>query len=241
MFVLIMVVGWTGWRLFGLVAWGSRPLWLAGAAADAGLKVLTETSKTRSTLISENRALSEENQKLKAQLLSDQAELTKWQALEKAWGRLTTEVGGVAALVISQPNRSPYDTLIIDIGTKNSERTLSAGMTVASDGVLLGKLARVNAYTSQVRLYSAPGEELNVLIGESRVPALAVGRGGGNFSISLPRSVIIKPGDVVAAPTTTPSLLGVVGAVDNNPKNPFQTILFRSPLNIFELPAVIVL
>lgn len=235
--ILILVLGWAGFRLFGVLSWWSRPLWLAGAAADAGLNVLAETGKTRSTLISENRALTEANEKLTVQALVQKAEQAKWQALELAWGRESVTNQGMAALVISQPNRSPYDTLIIDLGTKGK---LRSGMTVASGGVLLGRVTAVGAHTSQVRLFSAPGEKLNVLVGESRIQALATGRGGGNFVITLPRSVGIKVGDLINAPTTTPSLVGVVGAVDSDPNNPFQTILFRSPLNIFELPAVII-
>lgn len=240
LFVLIMILGWAGLRLFGVISWWSRPLWLAGAVADTSLNVLAETGKTRRTLVSENRTLITENEKLKVQAIVHQTEQIKWQALESAWGRGGVYLQGIPALVISQPNRSPYDTLIVDVGSKNSSRPISTGMMVASDGVLLGRVTAVGSDTSQVRLFSAPGEQLNVLVGQRRVPAQAIGRGGGSFAISLPRAVGVIVGDTIVVPTTTPSLVGVVGVIDNNPNNPFQTILFRSPLNIFELPAVII-
>ncbi len=239
--VLILVLGWAGWRLFGVLAWWSRPLWLAGAAADARIDVLAEVGKTRRTLIAENRSFKAETDELKTQLVVKDAELAKWRALASAWGRADSARSGLAALVISQPNHSPYDTLIIDLGRDNATKEIAPGMAVAHDDVLLGRVTRVSGQTSQVRLLSSPGEETAVLVGDNRIPALATGRGGGNFIISLPRTVEVKVGDVIAVPTTTPSVLGVVGAVNNDPKNPFQTILFRSPLNIFELPAVTVL
>jgi len=59
--------------------------------------------------------------------------------------------------------------------------------------------------------------------------------GGGNFEVKLPRGVDIREGDVISFPAINTQIVGVVEKIKVKAADPFQTILFKSPVNIYEL------
>src|SRR3989304_2204585 len=103
------------------------------------------------------------------------------------WG--VGEQQAVVARVISKPPRSFYDTLVVDAGSKEG---IQVGEKVLyGDNIMIGEIAEVFEKTSKVRLFSSSGEVIDVTIGKRAVPALAVGIGGGNFEIQIPRDTLI--------------------------------------------------
>ena len=152
----------------------------------------------------------------------------------------TPPVGGAG--VLSRPPLSPYDVLIIDLGSTGG---VKAGMTVlASSNILLGYVTDVFPKTSKVKLISFPGEETSVVIEASstmeKISALAVGRGNGEMEIRIPSAIEIHSGDQIITPGSSPLNLGAVEKTEINLSDPFQKIYFRLPINLQELQEVIV-
>ena len=109
------------------------------------------------------------------------------------------------------------------------------------NNIILGEVVQIFNTTSKIKLYSSPGTTIGVTIGANNIATNADGVGDGNFVVKLPRGVDIKKGDQVIVQKPTPFLLGLVGHVDNDPRNPLQTVYIASPINLYELTWVEIL
>ncbi len=191
--------------------------------------------RTAKLLVSKN-SLIVENEKLKQDIQSrDQFVLLteslreENEVLKKSLGR-DNKSNDILGVVVSRPPVSVYDTLIIDIGSHDDVRV---GNNVYTEGeTLIGTIAEVYPYQSKVMLFSAPGNTISVIIGESRTIGEARGRGLGNFMIQLPADIHIKEGDTVQISQVRPHVFGVVEKIVVDSSDSLQTILFKSPVNI---------
>ncbi|MEX0933810.1 MAG: rod shape-determining protein MreC [Candidatus Paceibacterota bacterium] len=159
--------------------------------------------------------------------------------LKALLGREDTIPTTLLSVVLVKPTQTPYDTLIIDTGS--DDKVKEGDRVLFGSDVVIGKVEKVYRSTSLVRLFSSPGEEIGVLVGERGLSATAYGRGGGNFIMEIPRGIEIKEGDVVFLPSLVIQILGVVSVVEKHPGSSFQKILFRSPVMMQHLRWVEVL
>jgi len=146
------------------------------------------------------------------------------------------EANVILAAILSKPNQSLYDTLIIDVGTKSG--ILLEQKIFALGNVPIGYITEVYTNTSKVILYSNPGEITEVVISGRDTFMQVVGRGGGNFEMILPRDFILEKGTEVVLPGITPYVVGIVQTVISDPRDSFQKALLTSPVNIQELKFV---
>ncbi len=179
-----------------------------------------------------------ENEELKKTIAELSLKLGNQGVITAENSRLKEALGGnegrkvVLAGVLAKPNRSLYDTLIVDTGSENG---VKEGDLAKVSQSIIGKVVRVSVKSAKIKLFSSPGEETEVYIGEKNIPALAFGLGGGNFEIKLPKDAEIKGGDIVSSPTNGIEILGTVGSVEKKESDSFQKILAKSPINISEL------
>lgn len=140
------------------------------------------------------------------------------------------------ASIISKPPQSPYDVIIVDAGT---DEGVEPGMRViAYSDIIIGYVTEVFRQISKVTLISSPGEEINVFIENAKLATVSAGLGGGNMEIKIPSSISISPGDKITTAETFPLLVGTVEKIDVNLPDPFQKILFRSPINLQQIKYV---
>lgn len=190
------------------------------------------------TITSDKLLLEEENQRLRAALALSAAHAisnTTLRAenieLKNALGR-ASEDPLLLARVLSRPDASPYDTLLVDVGEHNG---VVSGMHVLSDGdLLIGEVVRVWKESALVQLYSAPGSSVPVEIGASSTPAVAHGSGGGMFRITVPKGMSIPVGSSVRFPDLSPLYVGVVEGVLRSEESSFQTLFVRLPFGLFD-------
>ena len=78
------------------------------------------------------------------------------------------------------------------------------------------------------------------MIGTERAAAVAVGRGGGQYEAQLSRDVKVVEGDVVVSPSLNDKAFGIVTGVLSDPTQPFETVLFAPPVNVYQLRWVLV-
>lgn len=232
---LILITGGFGLHwLYRPVANISEPFWRAGSYfLDTPLFTFFENT---AKLSQENRQLKIENQNLRLALAALQGVEKDNSTLRAILGRLDKKEKPVLGEVIFLPGMTPYDTLTLDVGSSNTVRSLKVGdLVVYDDTVLLGKIVSLTGNRSKVELLSSFGQEIPVNIGENNIPALADGKGSGNFEITLPKGTVVNPGDKIISPLYQGYLIGVVGAINRDSANPFQTILFKTPVNLLEL------
>jgi cell shape-determining protein MreC len=190
------------------------------------------------------RALISKNNALEDRINSYDAQLTTLAELQEENTTLKVELGrtpaptGVLANVLTLPNRSFYDTFIVDAG---SAEGIKQNMVVYAFGsVALGTISAVDTHTATVELYSAPGRQTSGTATGSDVAVTLSGRGGGEYEVNLPRDVPFNVGSIVAAQSTTDATLATIEKVITQPQDPFQRLLAKAPVNLQALKWVIV-
>jgi len=138
--------------------------------------------------------------------------------------------------IISRPPQSPYDMIVVDTGSDNGVKN---GMkAVAYGGVLIGHVAETFPIVSKIKLVSYPGEETNLIMENAKISAIGLGLGGGNIEVKIPSSVKINSGDKINTEGTFRYLLGTADKIEVDALNPFQKIIFRTPVNLNELQKI---
>jgi len=215
----------------------ARPLWKMQISFRSRVAEVAELFRSKTTLIEKNSALEEDISELKQRLRDFFLLKQKNRELMAILGRLPDSGDESASLpifgsVLVKPNRSPYGGIIIDVGSK--EGVKRGDLVLSEDRVVLGSAERVFAHTSVVKLFSSPEIETAILLGESELPFDAIGRGGGNFMVRIPRDVEVKTGDTVMLADDASMFLGRITTTLENQADSFQIALFRSSTNLYE-------
>ncbi len=172
-----------------------------------------------------------------AQLTTAKLLAAENQALKSQLGR-ATHPAGVLAHVRTLPNRSFYDTFVIDAG---SDSHVAVGQTAyAFDSIALGIVTDVATDHATVTLFSAPGKETSGSVGESNVAVTLIGRGGGEYEVRLPRDLQFSEGDLVAYQSVHTAVLAEIERIITDPRDPFQRLIAKAPINLQALKWVIV-
>lgn len=208
-----------------------KPFWKVRELTTESLSGFLNTLNSKTFLVTENKRLQNELHEATKDTIKMKLLLKENEDLKNILGR-RSESKRILARVLSKAGQSPYGTLIIDIG----ESEISKNQEVFSgNSILIGLVDEVYESTAKVKLLSAPGNRYEVEIGEDAIPGLALGLGGGNFEIELPRGIDIEVEDEIISPALSIKFLGIVEHIDSKPQNSFQKILFKSPININQI------
>ena len=194
-----------------------------------------------------------QNQKLQSEVAFDDARMANYDSvvadnasIKEIIGRKDLKTPMILSAILSKPNQSPYDTLVVDVGTQEG---IKVGDTVFALGnVPIGHIAVAYPDSSKVILLSNAGEKTQVVVENKPVSTGSspnknvfmeiVGRGGGNFEMIIPRDFTLTVGDQVVLPGLTPYVVGIVQTIISDPRDPFIKALLTSPVNIQELKFV---
>lgn len=212
----------------------SAPLLQSAATVKNGiLNGLLALFSYKQSLIAENNALKEQLREAEAKVLDHDRLLAENTELKTLLGRGGIKEKKILAVILAKPNQSPYDTLILDIGTDNGVNIGNA--VLAYGNIVVGEIREVFPKSSRAVLFSSPGEEYQGTLSVNNISLKLTGRGGGNFASELPRGVSVGKGMQIFSVGLSPHILGIVDSIFTDPRNPFQSILVRSPVNIAEL------
>ncbi len=221
------------------VVYGVAPgVWNGGGVISDKEASFLSGFRSNVNISNENKLLREQVMRMETQILEQNFLREEVLGLSEALGRAGVDKRVTAKVIVGQ-GRSPYDTLIIDAGTEHGIRA-GDSVVYASVGVI-GIIVEAYPSSSKAKLFSSPGEEVLVFIGAQSVPANAKGRGMGNFEAQVPQGSKISIGEEVKSMPQGNLFLGIVGAVEENPAEPFVRVLFRTSFNITEIGSVEVL
>lgn len=222
----------------GIFHTAALPLWRVGSYVSASVSEGVEFFRSKEELIAENERLRAELQDFSIKLL-DRNELYEENIqLKENFGR-DASINATLAVVLARPPRAPYDTLVLDSG--RAEGVAVGDLVAASETFIIGVIEQVTAETSIARLFSAPGVATEVLLGNRGPSVQAIGKGGGNFEARIPIGTEVVIGQRVFLPVITPHVFAIVEHVAFDPRDSSRTVLFRSPVNPFELRYVTIL
>lgn len=172
------------------------------------------------------------------------AKISRLDLLENENAKLKKELGrsssstGVLANVLTMPKRSIYDTFIIDIG---ADHGIHKGMTVyAFDSIALGTIAEVYDNKSLVSLFSQSGRETVGNVNGSDMNITLIGRGAGEYEVRMPRDISFAVGDKISYQSIETVVLAEIQKIMTDPRDPFQKLLAKTPINLINLKWVIV-
>lgn len=158
-------------------------------------------------------------------------------AFKKELGR-SAQSPGIVAHVLTAPNRSFYDSFTVDAGSLDG--VTEGAIVYAFDAIALGVVTRVTEKNSVVTLFSEPERQTTGNVASSDLAITLVGRGGGEFEVRMPRDVSFSVGDLVALQSSSPAVLAEIKKVMTDPRDPFQKLFAKTPVNLTALKWVII-
>ncbi len=191
-----------------------------------------ELSKSKSSLIEEKNILTDKVRELETALAILPTMKDENYKLTEMLARKNENTELVMARILAKPNKSIYDTLIIDVGEE--EGIIVGSKVYAVGNVPFGTIVETDLKTAKVKLFSTSGEITKAVIVGQDIFIDLKGQGGGTFETTLPRDIIIEKGTTVATLDTGETIAIMEEALADS-RDPFQRILFRSPVNLFEL------
>ena len=206
----------------------ARPIWITRDYIADKFTNFLSTLSDKKRLAAENLSLHNELSEARVALIGLDDYKKENAELKKILGRNPTDKK-ILAVILAKPNRSSYDTLVLDVG-KN--QNITEGDLVLFGDFMLGTVREVYGNYSKATLISSPGETLMVRIGESGIDTKAIGRGNGNFIAKLPKEIIVNKGDLIKSPGLMPKFFGVVEDIEQTETSSLQFILFKLPVNI---------
>ncbi|MEI8174496.1 MAG: rod shape-determining protein MreC [bacterium] len=223
-----------------------RPVIILGDSIGEQIQNASSYFISKSSLYSENESLKSQLNENKMMMVNYNSLLVENLNLKEILGRKNIKMNVVLSAILSKPNQSLYDTLVIDAGEKQGIKV--GDMVFALGNVPIGRVSDVYSSSSKVILFSNSGEKTQVVVENKSVSAGVntgknifmeiVGRGGGNFEMILPRDFTVLKGDEVTLPGIMSYVVGTVETIISDPRDPFIKALLVSPVNIQELKFV---
>lgn len=240
MSILLVIFAFGAFAFFFLeetIITAVSPIWKAENAISRSFRNSADFFKSKQELISENTILKEQLASLSLELESMSGSRVEESVLLELVGRKSDSNMKLAA-VLTHPPQTPYDTLIIDAGSRDS---ISVGSEVyLPEGPALGFVSEVFSKQARVKLFSTNQVETSALLERNSVPIVLKGVGAGNFKFSIPRDIEVEKGDRVITSGIASRLIGIVEEINIQPTDSFKEVLARSPANIFTIRFVFV-
>jgi cell shape-determining protein MreC len=234
--VLVVVLGAIGlfrtpitglvWRVMAPVEQGK------GAAQNIFGNFFSNFASNRA-LVTENTALKEALASTSIALMDRNILYSENQDLKARLGRLREGTTVTLAAVLARPPETPYDTLMLDVGSTGG--VIQGDLVSVGGSVYVGKIQAVYPTTSRVVLFSSSGQTFDALLLHAGTTSLALkisGQGGGSLMAQVPAQTQVQKGDKVLLPSIATDLLATVSAVESNALSSFKTIYFELPINI---------
>lgn len=231
-FILLSVAGVLAWSGKIFVSLG-RPIWKTENTVTSGIDSTKYVVRTKSAVFNENENLKKENTELRLSMIDYQVLKNENTQLKELFGRVVPPNKFTIANILTRPNRSPYDTIIIDGGSDVG--IMEGDRVYAGIDIPIGEVSKVYSNASLVLLYSNPGQITEGLLDGSNASVELLGRGGGNFEMTIPLDLVSDKGMSVVLPGIKSEILAIIDAVISIPTDPVKKVILHSPVNIQSL------
>jgi cell shape-determining protein MreC len=237
-FVLLLGLGWFfDGSVRTVFYYVSKPVWVVGESVAKPFVKISDFFSYKNNLINEKKQLEEELSVLKMKEVDYDILFAENQNLKNLLSREVSR-DRTLARVLSKPPRSPYDTLVIDIGSENG---ITLGDRVyLSDNIIIGLVKNITPKTSLVELFSSSGQQVEAVSQRTGASFTLVGTGGANMELEVPKDTDIVWGDMFIYPAISPYVMAQVNYIDDSSQSSFKTIYLKTLGNVFEAKWVFV-
>lgn len=220
----------------------AKPFWYVEQGVYNGGLAVRSYFTSHAQLMRDNEQLRAEIERARARLANHNQVLIELQRLKAAVGRAGDDAQLVQAYVLKRPGSTPYDTLIVDVGSTHG---VKVGQKVYIDSeVPLGEISTVYDATAIVRLYSSPGDEMDVYIANTKTGEqtafVAKGRGLGTFEINVPIDFPVELDSPVLLTGPGSHVVGLVRSIEEHESKSVRTLSVTNGLNLFRLSNVFI-
>lgn len=226
--------------IFGVLSWSGQlfnsigsPIWEIKQSIISSFNNINYFFNTKASLSNQNERLSQENSDIQLRLVDYQILKDENNELKGILGRLPVDNNFVLGNILTKPNNSPYDTIIIDIG--DNEKIKIGENVYANGNIPIGNVAKVYDKTSLITLYTNPGQKTEGFINGLNASVELVGRGGGNFEMIVPIELQVERGTIIYLPGSTSLVVATIDEIISAPTDPFKKVLLSSPVNVQSL------
>src|ERR1035437_5003518 len=160
-----------------------HPVFVLGNGIEGKFRDIGSYFYFKQSLLSQNDNLKQELNQMQSQVANYNSVLDENNQMKEIMGRKNEKTLMILAGILSRPNGSVYDTLIVDAGL--NQGVVEGDMVFAYGNVPIGRVALVYTDSSNIVLFSNPGEKTEVMITGDNTSMQLVGRGGGNFEMIL--------------------------------------------------------
>jgi len=223
------ILSWTG-KIFNLIG---KPFWQVEKIVNNKVNDYNYVFKKRSTISAENHNLIEENLNLKLNMIDYQILKNEVYLLKEILGRSLDSGNFILSNILTKPNHSPYDTIIIDIGENFGIK--EQNMVYANGNIPIGNISKVYEKTSLVSLFTNPGQKTEGFLDITNASVELIGRGGGNFEMLIPVDLLAEKGTMIYLPNNTSLIVALVDEIISSPTDPVKKVLLSSPVNVQNL------
>lgn len=194
---------------------------------------------SKQALIQEIETLKKQNEELVLRLGFLENQQIKFSDIEKNFGLSALEKSYILAPVISKPNQSAYDTLILSKGTTDG---INVGNYVFIDTyAVLGVVDSVTETTSVIKLFSSPAVNTQARLERTGYDVTLIGRGGGNMIVEIPKEIETALGDRISFPALPNTVIGVIRDITLDDRSVYKKLYVTLPVNMLTLDFVYVL
>jgi rod shape-determining protein MreC len=206
------------------------PIWRAQNVVTEKASDLGYLVKTKESVYKENESLVQENMNLLNSMVDYQIVKNENDQLKELLGRIPVKSSFVVANILTKPNHSFYDSIIIDVGTNNG---IELGNKVYVDSKIpVGEISKIYSDTSLVTLYSNPNQITEGVIDGSNATVELMGRGAGNFEMTIPLDLSSEKGTMVTLPGLSGEIVAVIDGIVSSVNEPVKKVILHSPVNI---------
>lgn len=223
------ILSWTG-QFFNYVG---RPIWQAERFIANNLYNSNYLFRSKGAISKENHNLIEEISNIRLTMIDYQILKNENNQLKELLGRIEVKKDFILGNILTKPNHSPYDTIVIDIGISNG---VKEGNKVFADGnIPIGFISKVYDNTALITLYTNPSQKTEGFMDISNASVMLTGRGGGNFEMIIPIDLTAEKGTIIYLPSDNSLVLAIVEDTISTPTDPFKKVILSSPVNIQNL------
>lgn len=227
-FILILTLVFFRFRQNSL----NESVWRIGLRGQTITNVFANYLSSKNKLSNENIELRNELDKARLELLNQSIHKDENKKLKEILGRKNSD-DLLLAQILSKPNKSPYDILVVDVGSLDN---VSVGQKVVAKGLVpIGVISEVNNTNSRVKLFSTPGTETEAVFESSGIDIILKGTGSGGFEMVIPKDVEMRVGQAILSKEIYSHTIALVSGIVSTERDSYKKVLAKSPINIQEL------